>query len=66
MRILSMYLVAAAIIFFFGGWIVMIVAGMVHHEAIPQLPAYGYRPSVFISIGLSVLGSYFRGYSSKS
>lgn len=57
------FLAMLAISIFFGGWVVMITAGMLHHEAIPQLPAYGFRPSVFISIGLGVLGSYFRSYS---
>lgn len=63
LQFLFAFLAAMAIAVFFGGWVVMITAGMVHHEAISQLPAYGFRASVFISIGLGVLGAYFRNSS---
>lgn len=50
-----------------GAWILMIVAGALHHEvAVPKVPAYSFRESFWLSVGLMVLGSYFRSYGSRT
>lgn len=66
MKILFLILFTVGALWLVGGWVLMLTAGAIHHEAIPQLPAYGFRQSLFLSLGLTVLGSYFRSYGSKS
>lgn len=51
-----------------GGYVVMIMAGMIHHEVeslANVIPAWSFRESVFVSLGLTVLGAYFKNYSSS-
>jgi hypothetical protein len=66
MKWLAAFLLGAFVKVFLGGWIVMITAGMVHHEvSVPSVPAYGFRESAFLAIGLTVLGSFFQNAPSS-
>lgn len=58
-------LVALAATAILGSFIVMITAGAVHSEVASlanTIPAWSFRESFFVSLGLTVLGSFFKRY----
>lgn len=59
-------LIRGAINAILGGVAIMFIAGGLHSEVFPQLPAWSLRQSILIGIALTVFGSFFRGYSSSN
>lgn len=49
-------------------WILMLVAGAIHHE-VPSVAgvvqAWSFRESFWLSVGLTVLGTYFKRYGTE-
>lgn len=69
LRVIFLFLLALALMAVAGAYILMLVAGSVHSE-VPDLAniikPWSFRESFFISLGLTVVGSYFKSYKSSS
>jgi hypothetical protein len=48
-----------------SGWIVMLLAGGLHHMVAPDIPALAYGPSVLIAAALSFVSSFFRSTETR-
>jgi len=59
-------LVRIAISAIVGGVAIMLIAGGLHSEVFPQLPAWSLRQSILMAIALAIVGSFFISYSSSS
>lgn len=58
-------LVAIVALFLFQAWVIMILAGALHGSVSASVPAIGFGGAVIVSLGLSVLGSFFKSYNTK-
>jgi len=58
-------LIRIAISALVGGVAVMLMAGGLHAEVFPQLPAWSLRQSILVAIALAIVASFFNSYSSS-
>lgn len=65
MKVLFFALLGFFLTLLLGGYIVMLVAGMLHHVVDADFPSWGFKQSVAVSLALAVLGTYFRSYDLK-
>ena len=71
LKVVLLFMLGIAAVVIIGAWGVMFATGMLYHE-VPDLAeayhirAFGFRESMFISLFLFVLGSYFKRYGSSS
>lgn len=46
-------------------WLIMLVAGALHHEVHEGIPAIGFTASIWVAVALTIVGGFFKSSGSS-